>query len=36
VRLDLYYIENWSLVTDVQIMWRTVRAVLAPSDAEAH
>ncbi len=27
VRLDLDYVENWSLVRDVQIIWRTVRAV---------
>lgn len=27
VRLDLYYVENWSLVTDLVILWRTVRAV---------
>ncbi|WP_164233032.1 sugar transferase [Microbacterium hydrocarbonoxydans] len=28
VRLDLYYVENWSLTSDLVIMWRTVRAVL--------
>lgn len=28
VQLDLYYIENWSLVGDVILMLRTVRAVL--------
>jgi exopolysaccharide biosynthesis polyprenyl glycosylphosphotransferase len=28
VRLDLYYVENWSLTGDVIIMYRTVRAVL--------
>jgi exopolysaccharide biosynthesis polyprenyl glycosylphosphotransferase len=27
VRLDLYYVENWSLTGDVVILWRTVRAV---------
>lgn len=27
VRLDLDYVENWSLLRDVQIIWRTVRAV---------
>jgi lipopolysaccharide/colanic/teichoic acid biosynthesis glycosyltransferase len=27
VRLDLDYVENWSLVRDVQIIWHTVRAV---------
>lgn len=33
VRLDLYYVENWSLTGDLMILWRTVRAVLAPSGA---
>jgi exopolysaccharide biosynthesis polyprenyl glycosylphosphotransferase len=28
VRLDLYYVDNWSLVLDLNIMWRTVGAVL--------
>jgi exopolysaccharide biosynthesis polyprenyl glycosylphosphotransferase len=27
VRLDLYYVENWSLTGDVIIMYRTIRAV---------
>lgn len=33
VRYDNYYIENWSMWTDVKIMFRTLRAVLrsAPS-----
>lgn len=35
IRLDLYYVENWSLAGDVQILWRTVRAVLSPGN-EAH
>ncbi|WP_420363704.1 sugar transferase [Curtobacterium aetherium] len=35
IRLDLYYVENWSLTGDVVILWRTVRAVLAPGN-EAH
>jgi exopolysaccharide biosynthesis polyprenyl glycosylphosphotransferase len=28
IRLDLYYVENWSLATDVTILWKTVGAVL--------
>lgn len=28
VRLDLYYVENWSLIGDVVILWRTAKAVL--------
>jgi exopolysaccharide biosynthesis polyprenyl glycosylphosphotransferase len=35
IRLDLYYVENWSLTGDIVILWRTVRAVLAPGK-EAH
>jgi exopolysaccharide biosynthesis polyprenyl glycosylphosphotransferase len=27
VRLDLYYVENWSLTGDIVILWRTLRAV---------
>lgn len=33
VRLDLYYVENWSLMTDLSIMLRTIRAVLAHDGA---
>ncbi len=33
VRLDLYYVENWSLVADIAILARTVRAVLASDGA---
>lgn len=33
VRLDLYYVENWSLLYDVSIMVRTVRAVLTSDGA---
>jgi exopolysaccharide biosynthesis polyprenyl glycosylphosphotransferase len=28
LRLDLWYVDNWSLVLDVQILTRTIRAVL--------
>ena len=28
VRLDLYYVENWSIVQDLIIIFRTVRVVL--------
>ncbi len=27
-RLDLYYVDNWSLMHDVEIVWKTMRAVL--------
>jgi exopolysaccharide biosynthesis polyprenyl glycosylphosphotransferase len=33
VRLDLYYVENWSLFQDLVIVWRTVSAVLAKTGA---
>ena len=33
IRLDLYYVENWSLIGDVIILYRTVRAVVKPSGA---
>ncbi|ANY22495.1 sugar transferase [Gordonia terrae] len=29
VRLDLSYVENWSLTTDLVILWRTASAVLS-------
>lgn len=28
VRLDLYYVENWSMTGDLGILWRTAKAVL--------
>lgn len=28
LRLDLRYVDNWSMMLDLQIIWRTVRAVL--------
>ena len=27
VRLDLYYVENWSFAGDIQILWKTLSAV---------
>jgi exopolysaccharide biosynthesis polyprenyl glycosylphosphotransferase len=33
VRLDLSYVENWTLMGDLRILWRTARAVAAGSGA---
>ena len=33
VRLDLYYVENWSLVGDMLILWKTFRAVVSSAGA---
>jgi len=33
VRLDLRYVENWSLALDAQILWKTARAVVSASGA---
>lgn len=33
VRLDLYYVENWSLTGDIMIMWRTARMLTNPVGA---
>lgn len=33
LRLDLYYVENWSFTQDLQILFRTFRAVLAPGES---
>jgi exopolysaccharide biosynthesis polyprenyl glycosylphosphotransferase len=33
VRLDLRYVENWSLILDLQILWKTCSAVLRSSGA---
>jgi exopolysaccharide biosynthesis polyprenyl glycosylphosphotransferase len=33
VRLDLYYVENWSFTSDIQILWKTVYAVAASRGA---
>ena len=33
VRLDVYYVENWSITSDLVILWRTAKAVVASSGA---
>jgi exopolysaccharide biosynthesis polyprenyl glycosylphosphotransferase len=33
VRLDLFYVENWSLTGDLVILWRTAKAVVASEGA---
>ncbi len=33
VRLDVYYVENWSMVEDLRILLRTLRAVVAHDGA---
>lgn len=33
VRLDLYYVENWSLTGDLIIIWRTFKVLLNPVGA---
>lgn len=33
VRLDLYYVENWSLAGDLVILWRTAKVLLQPTGA---
>ena len=33
VRLDLRYVENWSFALDLQIMWKTISALLRGSGA---
>nr|WP_275403179.1 sugar transferase [Microbacterium hibisci] len=33
VRLDLRYVENWSIATDLQIMWRTAKVMITPRGA---
>lgn len=32
IRLDLYYVENWSLTGDIGILLRTFKAVFAPGE----
>lgn len=33
VRLDLRYVENWSAMNDMMIMWRTARVMVQPKGA---
>ncbi len=33
LRLDLRYVDNWSMSLDLSILWRTVRAVTQGSGA---
>ena len=33
IRLDLRYVDNWSPIVDLQILFRTFRAVVAGSGA---
>lgn len=33
VRLDLYYVENWSMIQDLIIIWRTVGAIFQAKGA---
>jgi exopolysaccharide biosynthesis polyprenyl glycosylphosphotransferase len=33
IRLDLYYVENWSMVGDLIILWRTIKAVVSPGQS---
>jgi len=33
IRLDLYYVENWSITTDIVVVARTAAAVVKPSGA---
>ncbi|WP_197059295.1 sugar transferase, partial [Cryobacterium sp. MLB-32] len=33
VRLDLYYVENWSLAGDLMIIWRTFKVIVQSDGA---
>jgi len=33
VRLDTYYVENWSLTSDMVILWKTLKAVVSSNGA---
>ena len=32
IRLDLYYVENWSMIGDIAILFKTLKAVVAPGE----
>ncbi|WP_413204060.1 undecaprenyl-phosphate glucose phosphotransferase [Rhodospirillum sp. A1_3_36] len=34
LRLDIYYVDNWSMVLDIKIIWRTAKLIL--SDPQAY
>ncbi len=36
VRLDLYYVDNWSMLQDMSIMLKTLRVVMRPEGAGAY
>ncbi len=36
VRLDLYYVDNWSMLQDLNIMLKTLRVVVRPEGAGAY
>jgi lipopolysaccharide/colanic/teichoic acid biosynthesis glycosyltransferase len=33
IRLDLYYVDNWSMIQDLNILFRTIQAVAGSSGA---
>lgn len=33
IRLDFYHVENWCFTQDVRILFRTIKAVLAPGES---
>ena len=33
VRLDVYYVENWSITSDLVILWKTAKAVVSSAGA---
>lgn len=33
IRLDLYYAENWTIISDLRIIWRTFKVMIKPDGA---